>query len=242
MKIKHILTEDVRTEKRLDLIADALLDAIKESIQSSNVKSKFGKLNSVGTIGELVFPGLLGEFKEFLSPIRVAYTFDPEEEKVDGVYYSQTQMIVITHPKAGNRVMYGLLHSTLVHELRHAVDDMLSQGKALVDKRAKRSSSPSPDEEDGEYFRYPHEINARASEAMLLVKRYLMRAYNEDMKIDSNLIKTAIIHSLEDKHLVKVFKSNQDIPFDNKDFKKLFNRMYKYAEDFLEQLYAAKGK
>jgi hypothetical protein len=76
---------------------------------------------------------------------------------------------------------------------------------------------------------------------MLLVKRYLVHAHNQEMDINSNLVKQAIIHALEDKHLIKVFKSDKDIPFDNKSFKKLFNRMYKYAEDFLEQLYTSKG-
>lgn len=98
------------------------------------------------------------------------------------------------------------LYSILVHELRHALDDLLSNGKYLKNKG-----------NDGEYWQRPIEINARFSQALLDIR--------DSVEAGADPV-TAIKNSFEDHSIAKVLPNGLNDP----KYRRLFNRALEYVQ------------
>lgn len=148
------------------------------------------------------------------------------------------------------------LYSTIVHELRHALDTSKSKGSAYrnvaKNKRYKetRGRGTKPDA-DG-YKANFSEINARTSEAMVMARDEIDRLLQQGQKIDAGYLKSIIFTAMEKKDITSHFKTDMPMaqnaevfgrsirsseignPLDNKQFRRLFNRMYEYAQQHIK--------
>lgn len=263
MKILDILREDVKDERRLDLIGDRLFSAINSHFrkQDDSDEDEDGFI-SLGSIQDLVSSKILGPLTNHLGEINFFY--HKNRKKADGEFsVGPPRELTIFYPvritggKVFPRSNKEYIHSVIVHELRHALDYSLSKGKAFNTKQIRSPSKVSSNlDNKGLYQRQSLEVNARASQAMLLLKKLIDDAVDANKKIDNEMLKTFIFRALDKNKLIHIFKTDNDfvkpirltalgqttgqdndftIPLDNKGFRKLFNRLLKYAQDLLDQ-------
>lgn len=246
MKLYDIITEDVADEKRLDLIADQLVNIMishaKRELSDDEMLHVPTHIIPLGRVRQVVDSKTLGPLYGRLGMLKFGYTFFPiDEGRTHAEVDWQKKRITIFVPVNGRTMRPSMpkmkLHSSIVHELRHALDYSLSKGKAITDKPVKGASVPKSRKQFGSYEREAAEVNARASEAMLLVRRYIVQAVNRGRQLNNEQLKKIIMRSLREKRLTNIFQTETPgRPTDNKQFRQLFNRMLKYADDFIEEL------
>jgi hypothetical protein len=238
MKILDILIEDVKSERRLELIADQILSAIDTHFKAHRGEEPEDEFIGLGRINDVVDSKTLGPFYNRLGKIVLFY--NKTVTTADGEFYiGPPKEMVIYYPVIVERGKERLnqtkshVQSVIVHELRHALDYSLSKGKAFDSKGVRGASEADPDRDRdrGEYHRTATEVNARTSQAMLQTKRLMVNAMNSGEELNNAKLKELILKAMDDAKLVHIFKST-----DEKAFKQLFNRIFKYAQDFLQQL------
>jgi len=112
------------------------------------------------------------------------------------------------------------LESELVHELRHALDDIKSGGKFLV---GKKTSTPKDDTTDiKKYTSIPLEINARLSQAV--------REIVKDLKGKNPSIEE-ITDAIKVEFLVWDISTYYPDRLKDPEYKRLFTRAIKYIKD-----------
>ena len=116
---------------------------------------------------------------------------------------------IVSRPANGSRVYIADprgLYSTLVHELRHALDDVLSNGMF----RGGRGN-------DGPQLQRPLEINARFSQALLNIR--------DSVEAGADPV-TAIKSSFKQLRIAEVFPNGVN----DLKYRRLFNRALEYAQ------------
>jgi hypothetical protein len=175
--------------------------------------------------------GRLGMIKIYSTPIYV----DPDSDDIGGGEYNyEDKSITLTFPLVYGRRLFQSIHSTIVHELRHALDYSLSKGKSFDNTKMNRHTVDTG-EDNSEYHRDPSEINARTSEAMLTARSELIKLYKSGTEIDRNSINSAIMQAASHHDLIDVF-GGESKAMQNKAFKKIYNRIFKYLERTIEYL------
>lgn len=243
MKVRDIITEsiyeDAKDEKRLDVIADELASAIHRDARLRLQQVRRGekkiprKQINLGRIREIVDSKTLSRLYGRLGMLKFIYKFTPVKDFDAGKWgahiHWEDKYIQIDYPYDPDNPRPfppRRMHTSIVHELRHALDYSLSKGHAIRNTPAK--GSVKSDDPRDEYLRQPHEINARVSQAMLAARDKLIMDVNSGKKPDiDKTIRTALKFNRLD-HLFG------DDPNSNKAFRKIYNRMYKYLQDFLE--------
>jgi hypothetical protein len=137
--------------------------------------------------------------------------------------------------------------------LRHALDDKISNGKALHRRAHSLHSTPTEfeleqgemAEQKAEYLRWHTEINARASQAFSYVGGNVGDRVMSGEDISNEDLTKFILLALDGHLLVHIYKSNNPevynkkylteprplaaYPLDNPKFKKLIKRSYLFA-------------
>ena len=238
MKLHTILNEDVKSENRLELIADQILSAIDSHFKAHRGEEPEDEFIGMGRIHDVVDSKTLGPFYNRLGKIVLFY--NKTVTTSDGAFFiGPPKEMVIYYPVVVERGRERLnqtkshVQSVIVHELRHALDYSLSKGKAFDSKGVRGASGDDGDRDRdrGEYHRTATEVNARASQAMLQMKRLIVKEINSGNDITNEKLKELIMVAMDDAKLVHIFKSTNE-----PEFKQLFKRMFKYSQDFLEQM------
>lgn len=249
MKLYDILIEDIKPEQRLINISQHLAKAIyKEANEMEEyVTSKYPVGEQYGfldKIRDIVDSKVLGPFYGRLGMINVFISFDTVDEngeeiddnahvRVPAGKETVAELTVFYNVGKGDskRVQFTDLHETILHELRHALDFSITKGKGHITTPRKGTTG-----EYGHYddFRFPHEINARVTGAMVVVRTSVVDEFvnnntpKKDIDIDS-----IIRQALDDENLVDIFKTkgkSEEFPFYNKTFRQIYNRVLKYAQ------------
>lgn len=241
MKINIIFKETVQDEKRLDVIADQLLKAIRNHVINNKHIEKEDEIFYLGKIKDYVNSKVLGPHYNRLGRINFGYYINLDSND-HGYFDWSIKEITVNYPVEikNNKIKkppHNPIHSFIVHELRHALDYSLSKGKAFNDELISKASDIDPnDVEYDEYQKLKTEVNARTSQAMLLTRKFIINAINHGESLNNLLVKDIILDALEQENLINIFQSKQKIPWDNKSFRQLYKRMLKYAQDVLKQI------
>lgn len=257
MKIQHII-EDVGTEKRLAVIADYIVQGIFAHFREN--KDDIDEWNDIGKLKDIVPSKVLGKEYGRLRAIGVNYYTTANGNQAEFDPYHKEINIRFPVSIVDGKVRLGhnkeALQSAAIHELRHAMDYSLSKGKAFSGAATRRASANTGDEGDlGDYHREAAEINARASEAMLSIRKTITDMVSSGNEVPTAELKSIIYAAMDEFGLVHVFDSKNEftksvkftlfgraavrnndamVPLDNKGFRKLFNRMLKVAQDTME--------
>lgn len=264
MKLKEYITtvtETIEQEKQIDVIAEKL--SVMISVVISKIESSWDLERLVDhpiylPITDFAGPTMLGSLFDELSDLIISIkgihtaTNSPAAFNLliaeDGTVI---RMIQFTHwINDHTPIDSDLLHSALVHELRHALDHSLSKGKGMGKTRAKHTNPDLEKEKDhsvevgqtlGDYYRMPTEINARVSQAMLDVKRSFepfleMVDENRDRITKEQL--TTVANAYVSQLVPEVMKfHNLEHIFKKKGYRKVVNRLVKYAISLVDDDY-----
>lgn len=183
MKVDELLNETAKDEHRLQLIAKHLIRTIRKEVEKEKkYREQAAKRGlppeqpyaELGFIKDLIPSKALSDLFNRLGKIKIDVNYGKEAKEVEGFFDTEKKSIELNYP-ANAKNMMGDMESTLVHELRHALDSSISAGWALWStpknkKTAKDTTHPlnKRDEVQGggdyEYLASPHEINARFSQ------------------------------------------------------------------------------
>jgi len=254
MKLRHIITEDVKTEQRLVDISQHLAKAIykEASGMEEYVTSKYPvgeRYGFLDKIRDIVDSKVLGPFYGRLGMINVFVSFDTVDENGEEINKNAdvtvpagketvAELTVFYNAGKGDskRVQFTDLHETILHELRHALDFSITKGKGHISTPRKGTTG-----EYGHYddFRFPHEINARVTGAMAAVRTYIVDAFvNNNIPKKDIDIDEIIRQALDDENLVDIFKTkgeSEKFPFYNKNFRQIYNRVLKYTQSLIDE-------
>ena len=243
MKLSDILCET--TDE------DIMLDDLENKIVKHLSKNK--STGTVGTIGSITqdknFPtkflnteivirninGQLGaerhgEFSVDADP-NGDHEFAQDREEAIELFYEGSRLIISISPNVINKENTSHIKSTLVHEMRHLLDYIKSEGKDTFSKKSNftkyLSHGKDKSSKYNEYQSSKSEINARTQQAILSLKEFIDRHTLTQVSTD-NLAK--LVHKCLDVQEVKKYfpEGTQDI-----EYRRIFNRLIAYATRYL---------
>jgi hypothetical protein len=201
MRINDLLFETAHDEHNIQAIARAIVTWLDE-----NTDELTGDNQTLGTITMLT-----GVEDPLLGDIKIAIEHQRPNARGAWRPSSNSISVVFEHffEQYGEEVYVKeetKLYSVLVHELRHALDHNLSNGKYRHNKG-----------NDGEYLQRPKEINARFSQSLIDIKQAVA---------DGTDPVSAIKTSFKRYRIDRVFPNGvQDLKY-----RRLFNRALEYAQ------------
>lgn len=142
----------------------------------------------------------------------------PEEQVVYGLWYGNTNTMVLNSDVISSKGM----KSAITHELRHALDDVKSDYKTADMSIGYNKSSSK----DHDYYSIPAEVNARFIEALHLVQQRMA-----ELSSNNNLNKEEILnyfYSLLEKKKISML-------FPEKTASKQYRRLVKRGVDFINK-------
>lgn len=152
-----------------------------------------------------------------------------------GLWYANTQTIVLNKDYVQSNVMKG----TITHELRHALDDLKSKFKAGTSKSYSTPRNPvfrNPKnlfhKARREYLARPEEINARFLEVLHSLTLSIRRAANMPSDKIRDKVMQDFKKSMETHHIAELFPEKEK----SKDYQRLIKR----AVDFIDKELAHK--
>jgi hypothetical protein len=215
MKSSEYLREDYAITNELDNISRDLTTFVNSEYSTvfrEHPKGKAYRLIQVLPKHSLV-KSLLQNVWLFLHPKNIGK---------DPFYQVNTKALVLP-PNADS--------STIHHELRHALDHALllqtlddDQAISQIQKSIKKPSTTTS--HIGREQRLAVEVNARIEQAMAYAKRIASEFENPP----NSQLKTLVLSAMRKYNLIDVFQSNNNIPYDNKEFVRAFNRIYQYIQ------------
>ena len=114
--------------------------------------------------------------------------------------------------KVGDNVKGDILHSELVHELQHALDDLKSAGRFRREK--------------GDYMSRQSEVNARLAQTINDIELALKKLSIKNIDWKNPKVKTNIVKLINSYLRIHKLTSAQGI--DTKRYQRLVNRVYNY--------------
>lgn len=125
------------------------------------------------------------------------------------------------------------LKTTIAHELRHALDDKKSAGRAnssagYTTPRKKEHRVPKDDQDNTPYLAEPAEINARVMEVQHQLAGFIPRIYQ---KFEPNQIKSKITQYI--KRLLEEYRIAELFPegTESKQYKQLIKRIMSFTQE-----------
>ena len=206
MRIQQLL-ESPKDELSIQRVAQAVLDFIKKSVQDGNIETSPNgtrfiapvKLKSFipkGSWGHLYT--VFAHTDVFVHFINNQYSASQTGRNgVHGRYFGGLNGLNLYVDIRDNTLVDEKdVLSTIVHELRHRVDDARSKGKAFSNKR----------EREKPYLEQPSEINARFSEAVAATVRRMREAWDAGAPMTVQQFIGAFEEVAEKHNLMSVFK------------------------------------
>lgn len=258
MKVDELLNESTTGEKIISNIAHELYLKIKQLIESGNTPTEsiggqeFPHSGEIGKLRDLVNTKTLGKLYNRLGQVTIEITADTVSGN-DGTYsYTNKPVITIEVGKLANHHKDAGMSSVIAHELKHALDDSVTKGirNRGTSKPAHLTRSHKATTKQDVYLDKEIEINARFTQAAMDMKAQIDK-YGGDTISNAVLMSDIILPTLHKWDLSKIFKTTSDNPMrglytmfgrdvhgvqsvhpmDNKYFRKLLSRMYKYANE-----------
>jgi hypothetical protein len=226
MRIKELVLETTSDEQNLHSISNSLASVINRlkktdpKMFTPNKQSEKGL--GLGPIKDIIKtnPEYYPEHIQPLLNLHIVVKNLPGRP-VKGQYDRANKIITLTLHLINNTQKFDI-SSTISHELRHALDDTLSQGKALFGKKAEKP-----------YEQRPKEINARLSQAMKMIGDLLkdqLKGLDEFEQISIDDIKFVIDKAFTANRIQQAFGNYKD----NKNYRHAFNRALMYAKHTLD--------
>lgn len=257
MKVNELLNETSAHETILSNVANELYLKIKELVHSDNPPveviggQEFMYSGEIGKLKELVNSKTLGRLYTRLGQVTIELLYGSNKNKGEYDYIGKPVITIFVSDLVETGNDEGMA-STLAHELKHALDDSVNKGirnrhdsKTNYGMRSNKHTT-----KQDRYMDQEIEINARFTEAAMVMKKKIDE-YGDDKISNSTLMHSIILPILHDFQLSKIFKTTSDNimrgayeifggnassiqsvhPMDNKYFRKLLSRMYKYARE-----------
>lgn len=198
MRLRELVNEKAQDQSDIETLAAS----ISQYLQSGGKSASVGKIT--GTNGPLknVKVKLVSNM-----PTTQGLPF-----AADAAYNPDTRTIIV--PRLDKD-----LSSELVHELRHALDDILSAGRFL---QGKRTTTPkSNDNASKSYLSVPYEINARLSQAVHAIAKELS---------GKNPSRDDIIQAIKIELLVRDITRFYPKRMNDPEYRRLISRALSYLE------------
>lgn len=229
MKVSKIF-EGIREQSILEVLADKIMVFIMNKIKRGEYDGEVGYINNLVSWEDT------DKLGEYLRDVSIHLSTQLEEK---GVYHQLFQEITLRVEPERDYINdiddEFSLRSTLIHELRHAYE-FNSYYHFLHKNRDIHGRGVRNDEYTNiNYLGKQSEINARVSEVMSAI-REAIKVSGQAYKNLSNHDKIEIILDIMiDKRLVDIFTNGKKIPFGNKYFRKILNKIYKYFEECIKR-------
>jgi len=209
MKIADLLTETVQDDQAITAIASEIISYVKENPE------EFEAGSSAIPIADLI--DTTDPVVKKLSSIRIEFGHTGSIS-TGGIYKHPSKTIKI-NSEFLTMQLWDRIETNLVHELRHALDDVKSDGKLYKGEYLPqyRSAKDANDTNSA-----PSEINARLAQAQHLMMNQIKQLSDTPSSIELNRI---IFDCLKKFDLVSYFLNGTADPA----FKRLVSRMYQLA-------------
>ena len=229
MKVSEIFRLDETTEENqiINLVADRLVDRIvamlatkpkwHDFLTNPSLFSNFSKITWFGVkLKDLRLPKIDSKIlNAVINDLSIRVNINPEKTDTVASYGTGSKNITVNllnverFAKHENTPILKYLQSILIHEIQHAIDDFKSNGKAF-DSQPGSIDKIAVSRDD--YLKYPHEVNARFTQALLDI---------QDMLDEGKTVKDAInisfrVNELNGKYV--------------KDINRLMSRAYKFFD------------
>lgn len=198
MRLRELVNE--RAQDQIDI--ESLATSISQYLQSGGQSASVGKIT--GTVGPLKNIKI-----KLVSKMPAAQGLSLA---ADAAYDPDTRAIIV--PRVDKD-----LSSELVHELRHALDDISSDGKFLQGKKTITPKSTASATKS--YLSVPYEINARFSQAVHAIVKDL-----SGKNPSRNDIIQAIKVELLARDILQFYPNRMNDP----EYRRLFSRALSYLE------------
>lgn len=216
MKINDLLMETVQDDQAISTIATEITDYIKDNSEDFELNSK------AIPISELIDFDPTDDSIEKLLAIKIEFGHIEfghiGPNNAFGVYKHATKTIKI-NSEFLDMQLWDSIETNIVHELRHALDDIKSKGKLYKSKHLPRYRSARNSDDINSA---PAEINARLQQAQHRMKGKIKRL--SGIPTSSELTKI-IFKCLKRYDLLDYFPEGTADPA----FKRIVGRMYRYA-------------
>ena len=211
MKINDLLMETVQDDQAISTIATEITDYIKDNYEEFELNSE-----SI-PISDLIDFDPADDSIEKLLAIKIEFGYIGANNAV-GVYKHSTKTIKI-NSEFLDMELWDSIETNIVHELRHALDDIKSKGKLYKSKYLPRYRSARNSDDINSA---PSEINARLQQAQHRMKGKIKKLSR--IPTSSELTKI-IFKCLKRFDLLDYFPEGTADPA----FKRILARMYRYA-------------
>jgi hypothetical protein len=213
MRITDLLTETVQDDRALVSIASEITQYVKENPE------EFETGSSAVPVADLIDIDITDPAIEKLMSIKVEFGHTGSIS-TGGIYKHPSKTIKINSEFLSMQ-LWDRIETNLVHELRHALDDIKSAGKLYRGEYLPQyRTATDPDDSNSA----PSEINARLSQAQHLMMDRIKQLPNTPSSAELNQI---IFDCLDKFDLVDHFPNGTADPA----FKRLVSRMYQIAKD-----------
>ena len=260
MRLNEIICENSSEQQILIDIANKFVERWIVHPGSEDLIKKVGKVHTkIGSLRNIAGKETLGPLDKLIGGNRVFLQLDGDYLVTDdgklaaGIFHaaeSANSVIELCWPpaqgmqRAANVQGIGFLHpaeaktqikSTMVHELRHALDWAKSARRATGNERTSKGTN----KQSKDYQGLTGEINARFSEAMITLKRQLdgeRFTGNGSMGNEEDIMDT-IRFAFNEAGLIAIWKSGKgdpNFPLNNKGFRRLVVRALNYANAHAE--------
>lgn len=208
MKITDLLTETVQDDRAISAIAVQITQQVKDDSDS---------FESAVPVSELVDIDTTDPVMQQLARIKIEFGYTGSAST--GGIYKHTSKTIKINSDFLDMQLWDQIETNLVHELRHALDDIKSSGKLYRGQYLPqyRSSNSSGDSNSA-----PSEINARLLQAQHLMMDRIQQLPGTAGSAELNRI---IFDCLKQFNLVDYFPAGTADPA----FKRLVSRMYQIA-------------
>ena len=229
MKIAEILNESPKDEHRLQLIAKHLLRKIKKEVE---VEKKYREQDAqrgiraeppyveLGYIKDIIQTKALSNLFGRLGKIKIDVNYGAENKEAQGFFDTGKRSIELNYP-ADAKNMMGDIESTLVHELRHALDNSISAGWALwgtpKNKKAVNDTKHPLNKRDElqgggdyEYLASPHEINARFSQVQRDITKLIKTKIRNNESLSIQDFMSQLYNLLHSRDLGEIYPTKDE--------------------------------
>lgn len=224
------------------------------------IYSQYIELTKLGALIHLISAKDFGPYLTSLGQVRLELAFlgKGDEHPNDAEFFPNGPGLIRIYVRYDNQhddthIDY---ESWLAHELRHALDFL--KHKVELDKINNKGTFSLQNKDideykHHEYLRLQSEVSARTTQAMRAIRQMLVgyKEHNMDNKELENIIlrvmhkfslieifntKKQINYSPTDNHDTNRSFNMTNVPSDNPQFRKVFNKIYTYAKHIMEQI------
>jgi hypothetical protein len=231
MKLQQVL-EGIEDQHTLIRAANSLYAKLKPMATSEFQPSEAQML---GPIGKFVNTGnkqidaidvVLYGAEEMQAFARQEYS-EENAERYMGFWDPEYKMLVLNRDRLGESRM----RTIITHELRHALDDILSGYRATSSDRYTQAPDASNSDRDYQYLASPMELNARFSEVLHLMTGVMRKALRENPANARDVAIKRFGEAMRARQIEQLFPEKTK----SRTYRQLVKRGMLFIDSFLEK-------